>query len=810
MQTLRYGLRQLRRNPGFAVVAVLTLALGIGANTAIFSVLDGVVLSPLPYRQPDRLVLVLLYNRTLKYPTALSYPDFLDWQRSDGQRSSGSFEQMAAFQAQGFDLTSPGAAEHLNGNEVSASFFTTLGIKLALGREISPEEDRHGGPPAAVISNRLWRERFSLSPAALGRPITLNGVDYTIVGVLPPGFRFGDQQSDVYIPLGSGDPLIRNDRTYHNLISIARLKPEVSMRQAQAEMNTVQAHIDELNPATERGQGTYVMPLKEFFIGDLSGTLLLLAGAVGLVLLIACANVANLLLARSAGRTREFAVRVALGASRAQIVRQLVTESVLLSLIGGAVGLAVAKWGVKAMLAAVPNLPRAENIGLNAWVLLFALSVSMAVGIAFGLLPARVKEGGRGWAGRRHFTQGRIQGALVVAQIALVLVLLMGGSLLYRTMLNLLAVNPGFETQHVVSFQIGVSPSIDSPARVRATYTQLAQRIREIPGVEAADVTALIPLSHRDNSGPFWVGPHPPKSLAEVPRAVYYGAGPDYLRTMQIPLLRGRPLGVTDNVGSQVVVLIDSLLARTYFPGRDAVGQSITIPNWGAAHNIAARVVGVVGHVEQYGLDGAVSEKPQIYYSLYQLPDEAIPVFRQEVAFVVRTTLRSAAVMPAIKNTVSESGSDQPIYNIRSMRHLVAESVDGQRLPMILLSAFAVLALLLASVGIYGVMSYSITQRVREIGIRMALGAVRRDVLRMVLGQGLRLALAGIGMGAVAALILTRLLSSFSHLLHGVSAADPLTFIAVSLVLLGTTLLACYVPARRAATVDPMIALRHE
>ena len=805
MQTIRYGLRQLWRNPGFAAVAVLTLALGIGANTAIFSVLEGVVLSPLPYRQPDRLVLVLLYNRALKYPTDLSYPDFLDW-----QRSSRSFERMAAFQPQGFDLTSPGAAEHLNGNAVSASFFSTLGAKLALGREISPQEDRHGGPPAAVISNRLWRERFSGSQAALGRPITLNGVDYTIVGVLPAGFRFGDQQSDVYIPLGAGDPLIRNDRTYHNLISIARLKPDVSMGQAQAEMNTVQAHIDELNPATERGLGTFVMPLKEFFIGDLSGTLLLLAGAVGLVLVIACANVANLLMARAAARTREFAVRVALGASRGQIVRQLVTESVLLSLIGGAAGLAVAQWGVKAMLAAVPNLPRAENIGLNTWVLLSALCISMAVGVAFGLLPARIQEGARDWAGRRQFTQLRAQDALVVAQIALVLVLLMGGSLLYRTMLNLLAVNPGFDAQHVVSFQIGLSPSITSPSRVRVAYTQLAQRIREIPGVEAADVTALIPLSHRDNSGPFWIGPHPPKSMAEIPRAVYYGAGPDYLRTMLIPLLRGRPLGLGDNVGSQVVVLIDSLLARAYFPGRDALGQSITIPNWGAAHNIAARIVGVVGHVEQYGLDGAVSEKPQIYYPLYQLPDEAMLVFRQEVAFVVRTTLNSTALMPAIKSAVSESGSDQPIYNIRTMQQLVSESVDGQRFPMILLSAFAILALLLASVGIYGVMSYTMTQRVREIGIRIALGAVRRDVLRMVLSQGLRLALAGIGMGAVAALILTRLLSSFSHLLYGVRAADPLTFIAASLVLIGTALLACYVPARRAATVDPMIALRHE
>jgi putative ABC transport system permease protein len=340
MQTIRYAFRQLRRSPGFAAAAVLTLALGIGANTAIFSVLDGVVLAPLPYRAPNRLVTVTLFNRTLGYPTMLSYPDFLDW-----QRSSRSFERVAAFRTQGFDLTSPGTAEHLNGNEVSFTFFSTLGVKLALGRDFTAQEDRAGGPPAAVISNRLWHDRFAASPAALGATVTLSGVDYTIVGVLPAGFRFEDQPADVYTPLGGGDPLIRNDRAIHNLISVGRLKPDVSVGQARAEMNSVQEQIDRLNPATERGLGTYIVLLKDFLVGDLSGTLSLLLGAVGLVLLIACANVGNLLLARSAGRTREFAVRLALGASRAQIVRQLVIESVLLSLIGGSLGLVMAQWG---------------------------------------------------------------------------------------------------------------------------------------------------------------------------------------------------------------------------------------------------------------------------------------------------------------------------------------------------------------------------------------------------------------------------------------------------------------------------------
>jgi predicted permease len=812
MPTLRYGLRQLRLNPGFTAVAVLTLALGIGANTAIFSVMDGVVLSPLPYPEPDRLVIVALYNRTLKYATNLSYLDFLDW-----QRNARSLEQIAAFMPQDFDLTSPGTPEHVAGTEVSSSFFGTVRVKLALGRDFSPQEDRHGGAPAVIISNRLWRDRFAGNPTALGKPITLSGVDYTVVGVLPPGFRFGNQQADVYAPLGRGDPLLLNDRSVHDILSIARLKPEVSLGQAQAELNTVQEHIDQLNPAMERGLGTYVEPLKQFLIGDVGGTLLLLLGAVGLVLLIACANVANLLLARSAIRTREFAVRLALGASRMQLVWQLVTESVLLSLIGGVLGLAAAPLGLKAVLAAVPGMPRSENIEVNVAVLLFTLGVSMAVGIVFGLLPALkssktdlqagLKEGGRGSAGRHH----RTQEVLSIAQIALALILLTGGSLLYRTIHNLWAVSPGFDAQHVVTFQVGLSPAVtQTPSTTRIAYQQLVERIRQIPGVEAADITALVPMGKDFNEGPFWVGSRQPASMAEIPRAIYYPTGPDYLRTMRIPLLRGRFLTRADNLKAEPAVLIDSLLARTYFPHADPVGQTITVPHWGAARNVAIRVVGVVGHVEHYGLDGSLGEKPEIYFSFYQLPDEVVPLFRAEVTLAVRTSLSSTTVMQAIRSAVYDAGSDQPIYNIRSMQELVSASMASQRFPMILLSAFAVLALLLASVGIYGVISYSMTQRVRELGIRMALGAMRRDVLRMVIGHGLRLALAGVAIGALAAFILARVLASFSHLLYGVRAWDPLTLVAVSVVLIGAAFLACYLPACRAARVDPMIALRHE
>ena len=810
---VRYAFRSLRKSAGLATVAIVTLALGIGANTAIFSVLEGVVLQPLPYTEPDRLAIVLLYNRSLRHATDLSYPEFLDW-----QQSSRSFQQIAAFTRHGYDLKSPGAPEHLDGLEVSSNFFDTVGVKPAIGRALSPDEDRTAGPPAVVISDRLWRERFGANPNALGRVVTLEGVDYTIVGVLPPGFGFDRQAADVYTAVGRRDPMYRSDRSIHDLVCVVRLRPGVSLQQARAEMNTVQEQIDELHPATERGLGVSIDSLKRDLIGDVGGTLVLLLGAVGLVLLIACANVANLLLARSAGRTREFAVRLALGATRGQIVRQVVTESVLLSLAGGALGLAIAKWGVPFVLAAAPgSIPRIENIRVNGAVLLFAFGVSMIVGIVFGLLPALrssktdvqsgLKEGGRGLAGGHQ----RTQQALVVVQIALAVVLLTAGSLLLRTIHNLVAVNPGFEAQHVITFQVGLSASVtNAPAKIRSAYQGLVERIRQIPGVDAADLTALVPMGEAFNEGPFWVGPHQPASLAEIPRAIYYPTGPGYIRTMQIPLLRGRLLTAADNLNSEPVVLIDRLLARTYFRDQDPVGRTITIPHWGAARNVAVRVVGVVGHVEHYGLDGSAGEKPQIYYSFYQLPDDIVPIFRAEVSLAVRTGRSQASVMPAIRKTVAEAGSDQPIYHVRTMQELVSGSMARQRFPMLLLVAFAGLALVLAVVGTYGVMSYSTTRRAHEIGIRMALGAERNHVLRMVIEQGVRLAVTGVAIGATAALILARLVASFSHLLYGVGSADPLTFVGVSVALVGAVILACYMPARRAARFDPMVALRHE
>jgi predicted permease len=807
MHYLRYGLRQLRQSPGYAVVAILTLALGIGANTAIFSMIEGVVLAPLNFADPDRLVMAWESN-SLAPRVSVSAPDFRDW-----QRSARSFEQIVALRTQAYDLTNPGTPEHLSGQQISSGFFSTLGVELTLGRDFSPEEDVRGGAPAVIISDRLWRNRFSGSRDALGKLVTLDGVDYAVAGVLPFGFNLAGV-ADVYTPFAQADPLIIDDRSIHSLLCIARLKPGVTLAQARAEMSALQSQLNQTYAGADRGLGTDVSPLKEQIVGDTGGTLLLLMSAVGLVLLIACANVANLLLARSAARTREFALRMALGANRAEIVRQLITESVLLALGGGCVGLAVASWGVKFALAIVPgSLPRHENIGVNLPVLVFTFGLAVAVGIVFGLVPAwkssntdlqtSLKEGARGSTSGRH----RAQDALVIIQIALTLVVLAGASLLFRTIQNLWDVNPGFNTRDILTFKLGLSPAATKTgATTRIAYQQLTERIRQIPGVQAADLTTLVPLAPRDNAGPFWIGSQPPGSMAEAPRAVFYETGPDYLRVTGIPLLQGRFLSAQDTTASEPVVVIDSVLAHAYFPGRDPIGQTLTVAHWHTA-----KVIGVVGHVMHYGLgERRWYTQNQIYFSFYQLPDDWVPFFRGTLSMVVRTPLASAAVIPAIKSAVYGVGSGQPVYDIQTMQEIVSTSMMSQRFPTILLGAFAVLALLLASIGIYSVISYLMTQRVREIGIRLALGAEKRDVLSMVLGHGLRMALAGTAIGVAASLVLARLLSSFSQLLFGVRSNDPVTLVMVSLVLMGAALLACYIPAGRAARVDPMVALRYD
>jgi predicted permease len=809
-----FGLRMLRKSPGFTTVAVLTLVLGIGANTAMFSVVEGVLLAPLPYSHPDQLVVIWENNLHFKQVVWPSYPNFKDW-----QSSARSFQRMAAVRWRYYDLTSPGSPEHLLGAGISSSFLDTLDVKLPFGRNISSQEDQPGGAPVVIISNELWKNRFAGNPQALGKAVTLNGVDYTVIGVLPPRFHFGDERVDVYTPLAQGDPLMLDPRGAPAIVSIARLTSGVSMVQAQAEMSAIQDHLVKLYPDANKGLGASVVPLRQVLIGDVSATLLVLFGAVGLVLLIACANVANLLLARSVGRTREFAIRAALGASRSRTVRQLLTESTLLSLGGAALGLTIANWGVRPVLTGMPgSLPRSENIGVNTPVLLFTLFVSIAVAVLFGLAPAlknsktdlqsALQEGGRGATTGRL----RVQNSLVILQMALTLMLLVGAGLLFRTIHRMSDTNPGFDTQHVITFKVGFSPSVTKTASdMRTAYRQLLERIRTLPGVQAADFTYIVPLKSRDNVAPFWIGSQMPAVVRAAPRMMVFDTGPDYLRAMSIPLLRGRFFTEDDTTRSPCVAAIDDVLASNYFRGQDPLGQTITFgwtPPWGPC-----RIVGVVGHVRHWGLGNESSyTQAQAYYPLYQIPDQWVTGSEgfPTTTIIVRTPLPGAAIIPAIKNVLYGIGKDLPIYNVESMQEIASESMSAQRFPMNLLGAFAALALLLASVGIYGVISYSVTQRVHEIGIRMALGAEKQKIFRMVIGQGLRLSLAGLAIGAVAALVLTRLLSSFSHLLYGVGASDPVTFASVAAALTGVAVLACYIPARRATRVDPMIALRHE
>ena len=802
----RYALRALGRTKGFSLVAIITLALGIGATTAIFSVVEGVVLAPLPYQEPNRLVLVWLYNQTLKNPIYLSYADFRDW-----RRNNRSFARMAAFTPQGFDLSSPGTPEHFGGQLVSWEFFSTLGVRPAVGREFTSAEDVYGGAPVAIISNRLWRRRFSGRVQVLGKSMTLEGVSYTVVGVLPPGFRFLSD-ADVFVPLGQADPLLLGDRTTHDVACVGRLRPGVSIGGAQGDMDAVQASLDRLHPNEERGLGITVEPLRQEVIGNVGGTILLLFGAVSVVLLIACANLANLLLARSVVRSREFAVRSTLGANSGRIIRQSMTEAVVLSLIGGAVGLAVAKWGLKPLVAALPGtFGQSQRIGLNAGVLLFTFGISVCVVVISALLPAfrtarldlqtSLKLGGRGDTGSH-----RAQTMFVILQMALTVVLLVGAGLLFRTVRHLWEVNPGFNVRRVITFKIGLSPSVKKNAAAeRATYQQLADRLRAVPDVAAADFTTLVPLSGDNDSLPFWVGSAAPTSMAEAPRATSYSVGPDYLKVMSIPLLRGRFFTLQDNTHSAPVVVIDSRLARAYFPDKDPVGQTLSLIHVGSF-----RVIGVVGHIQHWGLDGRVRSSPyQVYGAFYQISDHWLPRMYGNVSATIRTSLDNSAVMPAIRAAVLQAAADQPIYDVRTVQELAARSMP-QRFPMILMGTFAALALLLASIGTFGVISYSVTRRVQEIGVRMALGAEKSRVFRMIIVEGLRLALISILIGGVTAFIAARLLSSFSDLLYGVGTDDPVTLLSVCIILTAVAVLASYVPARRAMAIDPMKAIRHE
>ncbi len=810
IQDLKYGLRMLAKSPGFTAVAVLTLALGIGANTAIFSVVNGVLLNPLPYDHPEQLV--ALYSRTSDFEqSSISYPNFLDW-----VRDNHTFSALAAYRGEDFSLTGIGEPERLPGEMVSASFFPLLGVNPVIGRTFRPEEDQVGAGPVVLISGGLWKRKFGSSPDVLGKQLTLDGVGYTVVGVIPASFHYygwNFRASDLYVPIGQwNDPTFRDRRVGMGMDAVGRLKPGVTFEQANADMQGVARRLAEAYPDVNKGTGVTLVPLKHNMVGDVQPFLLMLLAAVGFVLLIACVNVANLMLARSTSRFREFAIRTALGAGRARVIRQLLTESTLLALAGGGLGLLVAFWGVQGILHAIPETPRADGIRLDAHVLWFTLGASVLAGILFGLVPAfksaqpdcyeTLKEGGRGPSATRH----RAQSVFVVVEMALALVLLAGAGLMIRSLARLWSVNPGFDPRNVIYFRMSFPIGGLSPDAIRAALREMGERLEAIPGVQAASLSQGSMPMRGDSEVPFYLEGQPkPLSQNDMKSTLFYLVQPDYLKVMKTPLLRGRFLTRDDNLHSPLVTVIDDRFARMAFGDQDPIGKRINLD----ILNVTAEVVGVVGHVKQWGLDtdATTSVQAQCYLAIDQFPDQYMPLLSHSVGVVVRTGGSPLAQFGAIRRTLQQFNSQLVIYETETMDGIISDSMVARHFAMILLGVFSALALVLSCVGIYGVISYVTGQRAHEIGIRMALGAKQSDVLRMVLAQAAEMTLLGVLIGVAAAIGLARLIA---RLLFGVSAHDPLTFLAAAGLLVLVALAACYIPARRATKVDPMTALRYE
>jgi predicted permease len=814
-QDVRFAVRMLWKSPGFTVVAVLTLALGIGGNTTIFSIVNGELLNPLPFPHADQLVW-LGESKANFENGSLSYLNFLDW-----RKDNHSFSSMAVTLGSSFTMTGRGYAERLEGNFVSSGFFAVLGVRPLMGREFEPAEDQPGGVPLAMISEGLWRRKFGATPGILGQTITLDGKNYTIVGVLPGGLHLRTEGfrdfADVFVPVSQWDnsDLMRRGVGV-GLQGIARLKPGVAIARARADLAQVASDLATAFPDADRGIGAWVIPLKEQIVGDTRGFLLVLLAAVGFVLLIACVNVASLLLARSAARSREFAVRVALGASRGRVVRQLLTESLLLGAGAGALGMVPAMLGLRAALRVLPAaLPRRDEIGVDLRVLAFTTALSLLTGMLFGLAPAlktskanpqtTLKEGGRGTTG----THQRVLSTFVVVEIAIALVLLAGAGLMIRSLAKLWNVDPGFNAKNVLSFGVSFPPSMASatPEMTRAKMRALNRAFAALPGISMVSQTlGAIPIRAEDDML-FWIDGQPkPKSNNEMSGAIDYTVDADYLRGMQIPLKRGRFLSPQDNEHAPLVVVIDEVLASRFFPGEDPIGKRIHLEyNDGKV----AEIVGVVGHVKQWGLDSDDSQqlRAEFYLPWMQLPDRVFLDLRTFTGMVVRYDGSASVALDAMRRASRQMSADQVIFHERTMESIISDSLGPRRFAMILLGAFAAVALLLACVGIYGVMAYLVSHRTQEVGIRMALGAQRMDVVILVLRQGAKLALAGVTLGIGGAIALTRLMRD---LLFNVSPTDPAVLAGVSALLVLVTLAACIIPAWRAASIDPMRALRSE
>ena len=803
LHDLRYAARLQRKNPGFTIVAVIALALGIGANTAIFSVVNTVLLRPLPYKDPERLVMVWEDASRHGYPRDTpAAGNYVDW-RDQNQV----FEGMAAIADTSFNLTGSGEPERLEGRRVSVNLFPLLGVEPQIGRVFTAAEDQPGAQRVVLLSYGLWQRRFGGDPNIAGQSLTLNGESYVVVGVMPARFQFPSSDDQAWVPIAFTQQEMAN-RGRHYLEVLARLKRGVSLDQAQSEMSTIAARLQQQYPQFNAELGAVVQPLQEHLVGDIKPALLILLGAVGLVLLIACANVANLLLARAAVRQKEIAVRVALGARRWRLIRQFLTESVLLSTVGGLVGLAIAYGGLVLLRAFIPeNISQAREISMDLKVLGFTFLVSVATGVIFGLAPAiqaarfnqieTLKEGGRdaatGGGGKR------LRGLLVTAEVAISLVLLIGAGLLINSFLRLRNVDPGFRADNLLTMRIVLpKPRYEQFERRSAFYTDLVQRVQSLAGVRSAAITTNLPLYRQGNSISISVEGQPAPPPGQERIVVTRIISPGYFDTMSIPLLRGRNVTEQDTETTPNVVVISETMARRYWPGEDAVGKRI------AAGRVTSpedwiQVVGVVKDVRQFELNA--EPKPQMYLSYRQAG------FFEPRDLVVKTDVDPSSLAATVRKAVWEIDKDQPVSNIQTMEEILADSIARQRFSMLLLAIFAGVALVLAGVGIYGVMSYSVAQRTHEIGIRMALGAQTGAVLKLAVGYGMKLVIAGIVIGLIAAFALTRVMAT---LLFGVTATDPTTFTLISVLLIAVAAVASYVPARRATRVNPIIALRYE
>jgi predicted permease len=797
-QDIRYGARQLRKNPGFTAVAVLTLALGIGANTAIFSAINAVLLRPLPFADPGRLVWLGGWMGNDK-EQGVTPADFLDY-----REQSQSFALLAASVSDTVvvNLTGDGEPERLHGALVTANYLDVFGVKPALGRTFLAEEGQEGQDGVVVLSHGLWVRRFGSDPSIINSPVTLDGRNCTVIGVMPSQFQY-PPGAELWRPFGfpaSAQSPFRS-RQFHFLRPIARLKPGLTLARAQGEVETIARRLQELYPETNAKQSLFLTPLRERLVGNIRLTLFIFLGAVGCVLLIACTNVANLLLARAAARQREIAVRTALGASRRRIVRQLLTESATLALLGGIGGALLAMWGVRLFVAFSPSLPRTDEVGINPTVLAFTLMISLLTGLIFGLVPAwqsaranltdALKEGGRSTGGgaQRH----RALSALVIGEVTLAMVLLTGAGLLVNSLARLQSVSPGFDEKNLLTARIDLPNPYAQPEQKAIFFEQLQQRAAALPGVQAVGLVTELPLAAQSADSRFRVEGGPEPESGQAPHADIRNINHDYFRTMRIPLLKGRTFTEAEVRENAKVAIISEVLAQRFFAGDDPIGQRLRLE---ALTQEPYEIIGIVGDVRHRGLGGDLRQT--IYFPNLSLGYANL---------VVRTVSDPRNLAVAVRKEVMAIDPNQPVANVRTMEELMAGSVAQSRYRTRLLSGFSVIALVLSAVGIYGVMSYAVSQRTREIGLRMALGARRRNVLSLVVGRGMKLVVIGVAAGIAAALAVTRVME---NLLYGVSATDPLTFLAVALILMSIALLACLVPACRAANIDPMDALRTE